>query len=559
MEQGLLLVDDEPNILKSLERILEEDGYTIYTATSGKDALVILSQSPVEVIISDQRMPHMTGAEFLTQVKQLYPQTARIILSAYSDFNALKDAINNGAIYKFINKPWDIEAIRTLVREAFRLQAPFTEATEGDSITGLPNRILFNKRFDEVIAGAQLNNQSFAIVLVHLGGADRINDILGEANGDKILRLMANRLIKWVGSEAELLSIGRDKYCLLLSNVSKSNLSSRIKTLFVEINKPVHHLNEDYFLNATMGVSLFPEHGDTYFTLLKHADYARIRCNKLGENNYQIYNKTMGLECGELISEKDIHRALEKNEFIVYYQPIVSAISHQIVGAEALVRWVHPQHGFLPPNSFIPFCEETGLIIKLGAFVLLNACEQLKKWHQKNNNLFVAVNISPRQLRDIEFLKLLNDTLTTINIVPQSLELEITESIMMYDVGYHIDLMQKIAAISVKLSVDDFGTGFSSLSYLKLLPIQKLKIDQSFVKDISTSKKNRDIISSIIALAKMLGLILVAEGVETKAQLAFLKRKKCDQIQGFIFSEPVSAEEFELLLETNTLRPKTIE
>jgi diguanylate cyclase len=243
--------------------------------------------------------------------------------------------------------------------------------------------------------------------------------------------------------------------------------------------------------------------------------------------------------------------ALEKKEFIIYYQPIVSAKNYKILGAEALVRWIHPQHGFLSPDAFIPLCEEAGLIIELGAFVLQQACMQLKKWQDINNKLFMSVNISPRQLGNSALIGLLQNTLALADIPPESLELELTENVMMYDTAFHIDIMQKIVALGIKLTIDDFGTGYSSLTYLKLLPITKLKIDKSFVIDIDKNKINNDIITVIIALAKTLGLTLVAEGVETNEQLASLKREKCDQIQGFIFSKPVTSKDFSLLLEAN--------
>lgn len=557
MEQALLFVDDEPNILLTLRRLFEDDSYTLYTAGSGKEALEILAKTPIQVIISDQRMPEMTGNEFLTQVKKLYPHTVRIILSGFSDFNALKDAINNGAVYKFINKPWDIDALRALVSDAFQRATPVVDdanilkLANKDHLTKLPNRFLLNKQLENLIISARKTKQSIVIILLYLDGFDRIDEILGDVNGNAALQLMAQRLQKFVVQDASIGCLGRGKFCLLFENILKNNLDDLLNQLLAEIKKPIAVLKEAYFLNATIGISFFPEHGDTYYTLMKHAEYARSLSAKIGGNTYQIYNERMASKERELISKIDILNALEKKEFIVYYQPIVSANTYKILGAEALVRWIHPQHGFLSPDTFIPLCEETGLIVELGAFVLKQACMQLKQWHDINDTLFMSVNISPRQLLDLTFIDLLQDILSSTGIQPESLELELTENVMMYDVAFHIDIMQKIAALGIKLTVDDFGTGYSSLTYLKLLPITKLKIDKSFVTDIDRNKINTDIIKIIITLAKALGLTLVAEGVETKAQLASLKRKKCEQIQGYIFSKPVPAEDLTLLLEAN--------
>jgi diguanylate cyclase (GGDEF)-like protein len=556
MEKALLFVDDEPNILQSLRRLFEDDSYTIYTASSGKEALEILSKTPIQVIISDQRMPNMTGAEFLTQVKKLYPMTVRIILSGFSDFNALKDAINNGAIYKFINKPWDIDILKTLVEDAFQHNMPtadnadFLKMGDKDPLTKLPNRFVFNTRLNNLIASSRKTRQSLVIILLFLEGFNKINDISGEVKGNNVLQIMAKRLQEMVVDETDIANLGRGKFCLLFENISPDNLEGLLHNLLIECKKPVCVANTEYRLSSTMGVSLFPEHGDSYYSLMQHAAYARSMSAKIGENTYQIYNDKMVSKERELISEQDILSALEKEEFVIYYQPIVSSKNYKILGFEALIRWMHPQHGLLSPDAFIPLCEETGLVVELGTFVLQEACKQLKKWQAINNQLFMSVNISPRQL-DSALIVTLKELLCAVEINPDTLELELTESVMLYDTAFHIDIMQKIASLGIQLSIDDFGSGYSSLTYVKLLPITKLKIDKAFVTDINKSKINDDLIKVIVALAKTLNLKLVAEGVETKAQLAALKRKKCEQIQGYIFSKPVPAQEIDLMLKAN--------
>jgi diguanylate cyclase (GGDEF)-like protein len=312
MDQALLFVDDEPNILQTLQRIFEDDSYIIYTATSGKDALEILAKTPIQVIISDQRMPNMTGTEFLTQVKALYPKTVRIILSGFSDFDALKDAINNGAIYKFINKPWDIDALRTLVNDAFQRAIPIADDADilklanKDPITMLPNRFLFNKRLEHLIISARKTKQSIAIILLFLDGFNRVDEVLGEIEGDNVLQLMAKRLQKLVVDDADIASLGRGKFCLLFENILKDSLQNALNKILAEIKKPVKLLKGEYLLSSTIGISLFPEHGDTYYSLMKHAEYARSLSAKLGANTYQIYNERMVSKERERISELDI-------------------------------------------------------------------------------------------------------------------------------------------------------------------------------------------------------------------------------------------------------------
>ncbi len=402
MKPTLLIVDDEKNILNSLERMFEEDNYLILTATSGKDGLKLLEQHPVQVIISDYRMPNMTGVEFFTQIKKLYPETIRIILSAYADFNAVRDAINEGAIYKFLNKPWDENQLRKQVHEAFLMNAKQKEKEQ---------------------------------------------------------------------------------------------------------------------------------------TLIRLMNYARLT----GLN----INKS----ASSLVSEVELQQALEKELFVIHYQPIVEASSGKIKGVEALLRLQHPAHGLVFPDQFIPLCEETGLIVPIGTWVLYSACQQLKRWHKLGfTELFLAVNISVFQFDHSGFLDSVRDTLIATKIPPHCLELEITESLVMSNMETNITLLQMLRNLGAKISLDDFGTGYSSLSYLNLFPINVLKIDKSFIQNIASKKDSLEIVTAIIALAKSLGLSIIAEGVETKEQLEILKEKNCDLIQGYLFSKPVQEQALTQLL-----------
>jgi len=551
----LLIVDDEPNILTALKRTLQEDGYQIYTANSGMEGLKILaeSESPIQVVLSDQRMPNMAGSEFLTRVKELYPHTVRIILSAYSDFDALKDAINNGAIYKFLNKPWEEEALRMQIREAFKITSKnienenkITWLLDHDKLTGLQNRFLFSQQLEKEINHAQVKGLSLALIAMNIDQFNKVNYLVGEKNADMVLQQLSDRLKLWLNNEKNM-TRSADKF-YLIEILDKDTIDIRVKDLIMEINKTITVSNTDFHLRASIGVSLYPDHGNNYNALMKHAYDASLASKKLSGNTYQIYNPLSKLKVMELISEQDLYTALEHNQFIVYYQPIVDANTSVIKGAEALVRWQHPKYGFLPPDSFISVCEENGLIIPLGFWVMQAACHQLKQWRDKGHDLFIAVNLSPRQLREAELLDKIHNLLLTSGVPPQCLEIEITESVMMQDLGCNMEIMNKLSDLSIKVSIDDFGTGYSSLSYLKNLPIHLLKIDKSFIDDIVMHSSSIEILKAIILMAKSLGLKVIAEGVEAKEQLDILKAEKCDFIQGYYYSKPVTAIEFQKLL-----------
>ncbi len=555
MQPALLLVDDEMNVLKALQRLLRNEGYQIYTCTNGLDALALLAKHPVQVVVSDQRMPRMTGSELLTQVKALYPHTVRIILSAYADFDAIKDAINDGAIYKFLSKPWNDDALKQILKDAFQITRERLESEEKlswlldhDALTGLPNRFLFNQELTKVMQKARIAHTSFAVVILDFDRFTRANEHLGQTGGDIALQKISDILKSHVPSETRLSRLG-DKFYALVNHVDTPSLNALLATLIEELNKSVI-LSDQVVLHfrSSIGVSIFPEHGTNYDDLINHARIACATSKALGSNTWQIYNASLINKNGSLISEDDLYQAIEKKEFILYYQPLVDAITGSIKGAEALIRWQHPIHGLISPDAFLPMCEETGLIVPIGAWVLQTACEQLKHWQGQGYQLFISVNLSIRQLQHPGLLNLIDQVLAATNISPNCLELEITESVMMNDLGSNINLLQKIADRSVRLSLDDFGTGYSSLSYLKRLPVHVLKIDQSFINDLSDNKTTQKLLEAIIRLAKIFNLRVTAEGVETKAQLAILNKYHCDLIQGYLFSKPVPASDFECLL-----------
>jgi EAL domain-containing protein (putative c-di-GMP-specific phosphodiesterase class I) len=379
MKKSLLLVDDEQQLLYPLKKFFTDKGYEVFTAENGEEALKIMSQYPIQVIMSDYCMPGITGAELLSRIKKNYPATVRLILSGYSDFDAVQKAINEGSIYKFISKPWNNHDLCQSIKEAF--------------------------------------------------------DFYSENNKDALL---------------------------------------------------------------------------------------------------SVNNK--------FITENDLQNALEQNQFEIYYQPILTADTEKITAVEALLRWHHPTKGILLPDTFIPFCEVSGLIIPIGIWVIGAACAQLGKWQAMGyTSLNIAINLSMRQLSSPGLVDVIKSTLSATSIQPGKLELEITESSIMQNLEQARMQLQSLKDLGVKLSLDDFGTGYSSLAYVSEFPIHILKIDKSFIRDIAFDLEKLELVAMMIQLAKKLNLLTIAEGVETQEQLKKLRELKCDLIQGYLFSPPVQA------------------
>ena len=420
-----------------------------------------------------------------------------------------------------------------------------------DALTELPNRNLSRDRLDQAISYARRHGRDLALMFIDLDHFKNINDSLGHNIGDMLLRQVSARLTGCVREGDTVARQGGDEFVVILADVATEEDVTAVTRKILRAMADSYAIDgHELYVTCSIGIAMFPKDGEDSQTLLKNADTALYRAKDLGRNNSQFYAAEMNLKALERLQmENGLRHALERNEFVVHYQPRVDLRSGEIVGTEALVRWQHPELGLTPPARFIPVAEESGLILPLGEWVLRAACAQNKAWqHAGLKPLSISVNLSAYQFRQPGLVELVTRVLKETDLDPAFLELELTESAIMQNVEEIIDTLTRLKAMGVKFSVDDFGTGFSSLSYLKRFPIDTLKIDQSFVRDITTDPDDAAIAKTIISMAHDLQLRVIAEGVETEEQKSFLRLRHCDEMQGFFFSRPVPAEEIEVML-----------
>ena len=423
-----------------------------------------------------------------------------------------------------------------------------------DTLTGLANRSLLNDRLQQSIMTAALYGTRLAVIFVDLDRFKYINDSLGHHVGDQLLCEMSRRLSSCVREGDTVSRLGGDEFVLLLNGLGDVDaVASLMERLLDEITLPWITQSGQFDVTSSIGIALYPDDGGDAQTLLKHADSAMYRAKELGRNNFQFFTEELNAMMTERLElETGLRRALERNQFCLYYQPRVDIRTGAITGAEALLRWRVSDQEMMQPGKFIPVAEETGLIVPIGEWALREACQQNLAWQQAGlSPLVVAVNVSLRQFQRDDFLQTVSSVLQQTGLAAAALELEVTESSVMHNAERLIDMLSNIRALGVHISVDDFGTGYSSLSYLKRFPVDRLKIDRSFVQDILVDKDSEAIVRTIIALGHNLGLKLVAEGVENAEQVAYLLANGCDELQGFYYGRPMPAHEFELLLRTN--------
>ena len=694
-EQNILIVDDDPVVLKSLRDLLATRGIEADTAIGGREAIVCLEQRNYDLVLLDLQMPYVNGHDVMQFIKQKDINTSVIIVSGETSFEAARDACSQGA-YNFLRKPYATDELMITVnnalkekqlerhnkliqhqlRESERLHrylvntSPdviyildqdghftfindrietllgynskeligkhysvlvhqndmeiaryvFNERRVGDRasrnvelrlkckddssqhyfdtralpielssmgiyqnednprektylgtygvarditerkiaedtinfqayhdlLTKLPNRALLRDRLSLAITQAKREDEMLAVMFLDLDRFKNINDSLGHVVGDELLQQVSTRLKSCIREGDTLARFGGDEFTLLLPKIAKGKEDiSKIAEKINEVLKdPFVVDNNELYVSASIGISIYPRDGTNMDSLIKHADIAMYHVKDTGKNNYKFYSTDMTTPYFQNLSlETGIHKALENDEFDLMYQPQINIRTGEIVGVEALLRWDHPEHGAITPAEFIPFAEETGMIVEIGHWVLRNACAELKRWRDAGlPEIRMSINMSARQLAEKGIVSHISHLLRDLGIPGHCLEIEITENTIMNDMDSVIHKLKALSKKGVYIAIDDFGTGYSSLSYLHKLPIQTLKIDRAFIKEVNMKHSGNSIINTIVAMAKGLNLNVIAEGVETQQQLDYLQSIDCSEAQGFLFGKPLTAD-----------------
>jgi diguanylate cyclase (GGDEF)-like protein/PAS domain S-box-containing protein len=496
--------------------------------------------------------------EFLTS-EQFDEQTCELIWHVVDEHDSWQGEVwyrrKNGEVFP----AWqNMSALRNDQGEPIRYIGVFTDISEKkateerihhlahfDVLTGLPNRVLLEDRLDNALRRMRRAHSRLGVLFLDLDRFKTINDSLGHPVGDKLLQSVAKRLKDVVREQDIVARLGGDEFLLILEGLSEPEYAGAVAQKVIDnLCEKVQIDQHELFVGASIGISIYPDDGGDPETLIKNADVAMYRAKDTGRNNYQFYTPELtrlSMERFEL--ERDLRLALERDELQLHYQPQVAFDSHKCIGVEALLRWQHPERGMIPPDKFIPLAEETGLILSLGRWVLLKACQEARKWQEQGTPLAVAVNISGHQIIFDNLLSTVKEALQETGLDPTLLELEITEGFMLNHAEEGVKALEQLHTLGISLSIDDFGTGYSSLSYLKRLPIDRLKIDKSFVQGLPESGDDAAIITTIIAMAKSLNLGVIAEGVETETQLHFLNEMDCNEFQGFYLSRPLPVDD----------------
>jgi diguanylate cyclase (GGDEF)-like protein/PAS domain S-box-containing protein len=439
------------------------------------------------------------------------------------------------------------------VSETRAMALQLSHSAQHDYLTGLPNRMLLDDRFGQAIAFAMRHGQRVGVLFLDLDGFKHINDSLGHAMGDKLLQSIAANLVDCVRSSDTVSRQGGDEFVILISEVNElTDVAFAARRLLRAVAKP-HSIDlRELHVTASIGVSFYPDDGGDAETLIKNADTAMYQAKENGRQSYRFFKPSMNVRAVERqFIEESLRRALEREEFVLHYQPKVNLRTGQISGAEALIRWTHPVRGPIAPAEFIPVAETSGLIVPIGNWVLRQACQQARAWQDGAMTLAtMAVNISAMEFRNEHFLEGVLLILQETGLDPRSLELELTESVLMKHAGSTETILKALKSVGVQLAIDDFGTGYSSLSYLRKFPIDTLKIDQSFIRQITTVPDETTIVTAVISMGRSLNLRVVAEGLETREELAFLRAQQCDEAQGYYFSRPILPEQFVTVFET---------
>lgn len=547
----ILVVDDDRSMRLMMRKVLEADGYIIEECCNGAQALTFCAENMPDLVLMDAMMPGMDGFTASKELRKS-PDSRHLpilVVTALDDESSIDRAFSAGA-NDFIPKPVNFAVLRQRIArllDASQAEKHVRHLAYHDTLTGLPNRRTFMETLQQLMNQPHDEHDMIAVMFLDLDRFKMVNDTLGHDVGDLLLKAVTTRINQGLRSSDIVARLGGDEFTIILDHMISPEIIVRIARKICDaLAEPFFLADQHIYVTTSIGIALYPVDTTDINTLIKYADTAMFKAKET-RNAFQFYESGMEMQVARRMEmENEMRKALEHNEFTLYYQPQIEAESGKIVGMEALVRWQHPKKGLVPAGEFIPLAEETGLITALGEWVLKHACMQLREWLDKNYPpLMLSVNISGRQLEDKRFVENIRKILKETNVPTDYLELEITESAVMKKPDEVIPALEMLREQGISLAIDDFGTGHSSLNYLRRFPVNTLKIDRSFVNDISKSPQDSIIINGIIALAKSLHLKVIAEGVETYEQKVYLKEQKCDWLQGYYLYKPMPAEMFE--------------
>ena len=589
--------DDEPS-LDSLEESLfgtvapVRQTFELHSAYQGQEALALVNEAlaanrPYAMAFIDMRMP--PGWDGLQTVEQLWnvdPNLQIALCTAYSDysFEAIEARLKYNDQLLILKKPFDHLEIRQMasaltwkwqlaqdialkviglertIEERVQELLKVSHLLQYDALTQLPNSTLLGDRLSQSIALSRRHDTQLAVMFIGLDRFKRINNGLGYPVGDEVLKQVSQSLVATVRDSDSVFRYGSDEFVVVLNDVQHPQQTQHVaQKILNTISATRHVAGHDLSITASVGICIYPNDSGTAVGLIKHAETAMHTSKEHGPNAFSFYTEDMNLRAQRQQNmESAIRQALDRDEFVLHFQPKLDLKSGRIVGAEALIRWYQPRSGWVSPAEFIPVAEDSGLIVRLTQWVLQQACEQAQTWRAMGlAPLRMSVNVSAIDFRQRDFVDNLAEILKQTGLPPAQLELEITESVLMQNVEETVALLESIKVMGVRLALDDFGTGFSSLSYLRRFPIDVLKIDQSFVRSLSSNSQDAQLISAIIGMGRSLDLNIIAEGVETLEQLTFLQEQQCEEGQGFLFSKAVSSKDFCHLLQVGsaTLMP----
>lgn len=563
----IMMVDDEPITIEVIMEFLEEADYHHFISTSdSREAYALIESERPDVILLDLMMPHVSGFDILNEMRA-NPKMRHIpviVLTSSTDSETKLKALELGAT-DFLAKPVDSSELILRLRNTLAAKAYQDRLTYYDTLTGLPNRTMFGDHLEWSLRQAKRYNRLTALLHVNIDRFKKINDAIGPSLADEFLQAFAQRLEHTVRASDTisrdtdkhifpgLSRLGGDEFTILLVEMPRVDCASlACQRLLDSVAAPFYIGGHEIFATCSIGAAAFPDDGADSDTLLKNVGVAMRYAKKQGGNTYRFYSSDLNERALQnLAIQSDLHRAIERNELQLFYQPQIDILSGKLVGAEALIRWQHAERGYIPPDSFIPLAEETELIVTIGEWVFNEACNHIKGWSEAGlATPKIAINVSGRQFREKTLLAMMENSIRESHIDPCFLTIELTESLLMGNALGNVQILQDMKKMGVNLSMDDFGTGYSSLSYLKRFPLDELKIDKSFMDEVNAGGENdcTAIVIAIIAMSHSLGLKVVAEGIEKPEQLEFLRQYHCDECQGYLFSKPLPASEFSELI-----------